>query len=61
MTQYVAYYRVSTDKQGIKSLGMDAQREAVARFMWQGPPDRAVHRSGERTQGQPAPASCSPR
>jgi len=33
MTQYVAYYRVSTDKQGIKGLGMDAQREAVARFM----------------------------
>jgi DNA invertase Pin-like site-specific DNA recombinase len=33
MAQYVAYYRVSTDKQGIKSSGMDAQREAVARFM----------------------------
>jgi DNA invertase Pin-like site-specific DNA recombinase len=33
MPQYVAYYRVSTDKQGIKGLGMDAQREAVARFM----------------------------
>jgi DNA invertase Pin-like site-specific DNA recombinase len=33
MTQYVAYYRVSTDKQGIKGLGMDAQREAVACFM----------------------------
>ncbi|HEY1949551.1 MAG TPA: recombinase family protein [Bryobacteraceae bacterium] len=33
MTQYVAYYQVSTDKQGIKGLGMDAQREAVSRFM----------------------------
>jgi DNA invertase Pin-like site-specific DNA recombinase len=33
MPQFVAYYRVSTDKQGIKGLGMDAQREAVARFM----------------------------
>jgi DNA invertase Pin-like site-specific DNA recombinase len=33
MAEYVAYYRVSTDKQGIKGLGMDAQREAVARFM----------------------------
>jgi DNA invertase Pin-like site-specific DNA recombinase len=33
MTQYVAYYRVSTDKQGLKGLGMDAQREAVSRFM----------------------------
>ena len=33
MPQYVAYYRVSTDKQGLKGLGMDAQREAVSRFM----------------------------
>lgn len=33
MAEYVAYYRVSTDKQGIKGLGMDAQREAVTRFM----------------------------
>jgi len=33
MPEYVAYYRVSTDKQGIKGLGMDAQREAVVRFM----------------------------
>ena len=33
MSQYVAYYRVSTDKQGVNGLGMDAQREAVARFM----------------------------
>lgn len=33
MAEYVAYYRVSTDKQGIKGLGMDAQREAVARLM----------------------------
>ena len=31
--QFVAYYRVSTDKQGLKGLGMEAQREAVARFM----------------------------
>ncbi|HTF63338.1 MAG TPA: recombinase family protein [Edaphobacter sp.] len=33
MTQYVAYHRVSTDEQGIKGLGMNAQREAVARFV----------------------------
>ena len=33
MPEYVAYYRVSTDKQGIKGLGMDAQREAAARFL----------------------------
>ena len=33
MTKYVAYYRVSTDKQGRFGLGMEAQREAVTRFL----------------------------
>ena len=33
MPQFVAYYRVSTDKQGLTGLRMEAQREAVARFL----------------------------
>ncbi len=33
MTSYVAYYRVSTDRQGRSGLGLAAQQEAVRRFL----------------------------
>lgn len=36
MTAYVEYYRVSTDKQGRSGLGLEAQQEAVRRFLKDG-------------------------
>lgn len=33
MTAYIAYLRVSTDRQGQSGLGLEAQREAVSRFV----------------------------
>lgn len=31
--KYIAYYRVSTDKQGVSGLGLEAQREAVFNYI----------------------------
>lgn len=36
MPSYVEYYRVSTDKQGRSGLGLEAQQEAVRRFLREG-------------------------
>src|SRR5689334_4190659 len=50
--RYVAYYRVSTAKQGRSGLGLDAQREAVRGFLngsnWSLLPEHTEVESGKR-------------
>jgi len=54
--KFVACYRVSTAKQGINGLGMDAQRDAVAKYL-KGRDGTLIAEfaeveSGKRNQGQ---------
>ena len=44
--RFVAYYRVSTDKQGRSGLGLEAQRQAVASYL----NGREWHIIGEYTE-----------
>jgi DNA invertase Pin-like site-specific DNA recombinase len=50
--RFVAYYRVSTSRQGLHGLGMDAQREAVTNYLnggrWQLVAEFAEVESGKR-------------
>jgi DNA invertase Pin-like site-specific DNA recombinase len=67
MTDYVAYYRVSTDRQGASGLGLEAQRQAVARHVTGGRLTAAFteiesgRRDGNRPQLHAALAECRKR
>jgi DNA invertase Pin-like site-specific DNA recombinase len=53
--KFIAYYRVSTDKQGSSGLGLEAQRKAVADYLNSGKPIKAYTEveSGKRTTNRP--------
>jgi DNA invertase Pin-like site-specific DNA recombinase len=54
MSEYVAYYRVSTEKQGRSGLGLEAQRELVLRFTGQPPISEYTEvESGRRHKNRP--------
>ncbi len=56
MTDFVAYFRVSTDRQGTSGLGLDAQRASVERFLAPGQTLAATFteiESGRRDRNRP--------
>jgi DNA invertase Pin-like site-specific DNA recombinase len=54
MPDYVAYYRVSTERQGRSGLGLEAQREAVTRFIGLAPVSEYTEiESGRRHENRP--------
>jgi len=67
MADFVAYYRVSTDRQGVSGLGLDAQRASVECFLAPGQALAAAFteiESGRRDRNRPqlhALAECRKR
>ncbi len=60
MARFLAYYRVSTQKQGRSGLGLEAQKAEVSRFLLQTPEatlegEYVEVQSGKEGGRQPAP------
>lgn len=60
--KFIAYYRVSTDRQGRSGLGLEAQREAVTRYLnggnWQLLDEFVEVESGKRDDNRPQLAAA---
>src|SRR6516162_6140525 len=60
--KFVAYFRVSTDKQGKSGLGLEAQRQAVLQFLdggqWSLVGEFTEIESGKRNEREKALAAC---